>query len=642
MEHRYKHILTPLRVGNKVLKNRLLATKSVSRQLQGPEKYPAEATVEFYEQSARNGAAWVCVAMGSYPDKDGKLPPMSWYDMSDWDVHSYFIQIVDRIHAFGSLACASMQDVEPKDVNICALSAAAWDAIPKTGDYSRNFDNKPSISVEGIREMVADFARQAKMAKRLGFDGVNIYMSYRGGILANALSPVLNRREDEYGGSFENRVRLPLEVFKAIKDVCGNDFIIECQVSATEEAPGYDFEEFLRFAELAQEYVDIFQLRAWEGALNHGNGYNQKEHEPYMLKYAEGMKRRGIKSIISPVGTFQDLDDIELFLAEGKCDTVSMARAFICDPEYGVKLMDGRGEDVTPCLRCNLCHGARCRVNPRYGLEHVADRMFPATPARTKKVTVVGGGVAGMNAALTAAKRGHDVTLFERDAVLGGQLNHVDVMPFKWPLRNYRDWLISQLDKNGVSVRLSTSAEPEALEAEGFEAVIAACGAYGTKPASVPGAENALLPMDALNEIDSLGQNVVVVGGGEIGLETGLAVARTGRKVTVLSRRKRIPCDMHTMKALFDYMRELPDFSYRTECRTEEIGADFVRYTDKDGGEHRAACDTVIFSGGRASETEASLRFAESFPETYIIGDGYKPATVREAVYSAYCAAMRL
>lgn len=642
MEHRYKHILTPLRVGNAVLKNRLLGTKSVSRQLQGSEKYPAEATIEYYEQCARNGAALVCVALGSFPDKDGKLPFMSWYDMSDWDVHSYFQQITDRIHAFGSLASASLQDVESHDVGICRLSDEEWNAIPKTGDYSRNFENKPSITTEQIQEMIADFAKTAKLAKRLGFDAVTVYMSYRGGILANALSPVLNRREDEYGGSFENRVRLPMEVFKAIKEACGKDFIIECQVSATEEPPGYGFEEFLRFAELAQEYVDIFQLRAWEGALNHGNGFNQKEHEPYMLPYAEGMKKRGIKAVISPVGTFQDLDDIERFIAEDKCDTVSMARAFICDPEYGVKLLEGRGEDVTPCLRCNLCHGARCRVNPRHGLEHVMDRMFPEKPARIKKIAVVGGGPAGMFAAITAAKRGHDVTLLEKNAALGGQLNHVDVMPFKWPLRNYRDWLIAQLPKAGVKVRLNTAADAKMLEAEGFEAVIAACGAYGTKPASVPEAENAILPMEALRDIKSLGQNVVVVGGGEIGLETGLAVARTGRKVTVLSRRRRMPCDMHTSKALFDYMRELPDFAYLTESKTLEIGSDYVRYADKDGAEKKIDCDTVIFSGGREPELAESMALAETFPETYIVGDCAKPATVREAVYSAYCAAMRL
>ncbi|MGM9615199.1 MAG: FAD-dependent oxidoreductase [Oscillospiraceae bacterium] len=642
MDHRYKHILTPLRVGNKVLKNRLLATKSVSRQLQGPEKWPAEPTIEFYEQSARNGAALVCVAMGAYPDKDGKLPFMSWYDMSDWDVLSYFRQTTDRIHAFGSLASASMQDVEPHDVGICQLSEAEWNAIPKTGDYSRNFENKPSISVERIHELVAAFARQAKTAKHLGFDAVTVYMSYRGGILANALSPVLNRRKDEYGGCFENRVRLPLEVFRAIKEACGEDFIVECQVSATEETPGYDFEEFLRFAELAQEYVDIFQLRAWEGALNHGNGYNQKEHEPYMLQYAEGMKKRGIKAVISPVGTFQNLDDIERFIAEGKCDTVSMARAFICDPEYGLKLMEGRGEDVVPCLRCNTCHGGRCRVNPRHGLEQVMGRMFPETSAGRKKVAVVGGGPAGMYAALTAAGRGHDVTLFEKKAALGGQLNHVDVMPFKWPLRSYRDWLIAQLEKSNVTVRLNTSADAAMLEAEGFQAVIAACGAYGTKPASVKGAEHALLPMDALADIDGLGQTIVVVGGGEIGLETGFAVAATGRKVMVLSRKREILVDMHTHKAYIDFMNDLPDFQYLTECQTLEIGKNHVVYADREGTEQRIDCDAVVFSGGRAPELTQSMALAEVFPETYIIGDGLSPATVQQAVYSAYCAAMRL
>ena len=640
MEHRYQHILTPLRVGGKVLKNRLLATKSVSRQLQGPEKYPAEATIEFYEQSARNGAALVCVAMGAFPDKEGRLPPMSWYDMSDWDVLSCFEQITRRIHAYGSLAMAATQDAEPHEVGICHLDN--WDEIPMTGDYSRNLENKPTISREQIGEMIGNFVRLAKTAKRLGFDGVTVYMSYRGGILANALSPVLNQRTDEYGGCFENRIRLPMEVFQAIKDACGSDFLIECQVSCTEEPPGYDFEEFLRFAELAQDYVDIFQLRAWEGSLNHGNGFNQPEHEPYMLQFAEGMKKRGIRAVISPVGTFQNLDDIERFIAEGKCDAVSMARAFICDPKYGEKLMDGRGEDVTPCLRCNMCHGGRCRVNPRHGLEHVMGRMFPPEAKQRRKVAVVGGGVAGMYAALTAAERGHDVTLFEQSERLGGQLNHVDAMDFKWPLRSYRDWFVAQIGKSGVTLRMGVRADAALLKSEGFEAVIAACGANGTKPATVKGAENALLPMEALEDMEKLGRRVVVVGGAEIGFETGLALAKTGHEVTVLSRRKRFPSDMHTMKATRDYMNSLPSFEYKTRCTTTEIGADYVLYTDESGAERRIACDSVVFSGGRTPELAQGMALAEAFPLCFIVGDGLKSASVAEAVYSAYCAAMRL
>ena len=645
MAHPYEHIFTPLRVGNTVLKSRLLQTKSASRQLQGPEKYPAEATIAFYEQAARNGAALVCVAMGAYPDKAGRLSPMALCDMSDWDVLSCYGQICDRIHAHGSLAAASLQEVEPHDVGICELPEAEWNAIPKTGDYSRNFENKPSISTEDIHALVAEFARQARTFQRLGFDAVTVYMSYRGGILANALSPVLNRRTDEYGGSFENRIRLPLEVFRAIKDACGRDFIIECQVSATEEAPGYDFEEFLRFAERAQDDVDIFQLRAWEGSLNHGNGYNQPEHEPYMLRYAEGMKQRGIRSVISPVGAFQNPDDIERFLREGRCDAVSMARAFICDPEYGKKLLQGRGEDVVPCLRCNLCHGGRCRVNPRHGLEQVADRMFPAAPERSKKVAVIGGGPAGITAALTAARRGHAVTLFEQAPALGGQLNHVDVMPFKWPLRSYRDWLRTQAEKSGIELRLNTRADRALLEREGFQTVLAACGAAGTRPASVPGSENALLPLEALDLLQKGTEEprrYIVVGGAEIGLETGLALAVAGHTVTVLSRRKRFPCDMHTLKALRDYMNALPTFEYKTLCRTDEIGSDFVLYTDAEGRQQRLAGDRVVFSGGRAPEQDAALELTAGFPGSRIIGDALRPASVREAVYSGWCAAMEL
>ena len=648
MSHPYEHIFTPLKVGNTVLKNRLLQTKSASRQLQGPEKYPAEATIAFYEQAARNGAALVCVTMGAWPDKDGRLSPMALCDMSDWDVLSCYQQICDRVHAYGSLASASLQDVEPHHVGICELSEAEWNAIPKTGDYSRNFENKPSISTEEIHALVAEFARQAKAFQRLGFDAVTVYMSYRGGILANALSPVLNRRTDEYGGSFENRIRLPLEVFRAIKEACGTNFIIECQVSATEEAPGYDFEEFLRFAEQAQELVDIFQLRAWEGSLNHGNGYNQAEHEPYMLQFAEGMKKRGIRSVISPVGTFQNPEDIERFLAEGKCDTVSMARAFICDPEYGRKLLEGRGEDVVPCLRCNMCHGGRCRVNPRHGLEHAVNRMFPQAPEKIKKVAVVGGGPAGITAALTAAKRGHAVTLFEQSDTLGGQLNHVDVMPFKWPLRSYRDWLRAQTEKSDIELRLNTRADKVLLEAESFDVVLAACGANGTLPTTVKGSENALLPMEALASIPTVSEpnsavlNYIVVGGAEIGLETGLALATAGHKVTVLSRRKRFPCDMHTLKALRDTMDSLPNFEYKTLCRTEEIGKNFVVYTDASGESHRLPCDAVVFSGGRAPEQDRALEVISAFPGSRILGDALKPASVREAVYSAWTAAMEL
>lgn len=642
MNHRYAHILQPLQIRNTILKNRLLSTKCASQQLQGPENFPAEATIRFYEDLARNGAAIVCCSMGTYPDKEGKHPPMSNIDMTNWDVRGYFMQMAERIHAHGSVASASLQNVEPHDVAISYVPN--WDEIPMTGDYSRNLQNKPEISHERIQEMIADFARQAKDFQSLGFDMVTVYMSYRGGILANSLSPILNLRTDEYGGTPENRARLSLEVFKAIKAACGDDFLIECQVSATEEAPGYTFEDFLDYAELVQDYVDIFQLRAWEGALNHGNGFNQKEHAPYMLKYAEGMKQRGIRSVISPVGVLQNLDDIEQFLAQGKCDCVSMARAFICDPEYGQKLLEGRGEDVVPCLRCNGCHGGRCSVNPRNGYAHIMGSMFPETPAKCKKVAVIGGGPAGMVAAITAAKRGHAVTLYEKTGTLGGQLLHADVCAFKWPLRNYKNYLTQQLAKSGAEVKLHADVTPQLLEAQGYDAVIAACGAAPTLPAGFEQVDigSIWMPVDVFGREQELGHRVVVVGGGDIGLEAGLYLADCGHDVTVVSRRKHFPCDWHALKATRDYMEAEESFRYLTQCKTRSVTENTVVYTDSEGQEHTLQCDSVVFSGGRSPRVQDAMKAAGTAKEFYVVGDNRKPATVKEAVFTAYTAAMSL
>ena len=637
MEHRYSHILTPLRVRDRVLKNRLLGSKCASMMLQGPENFPAEGTIRFYEDMARNGAAVVCVSMGTYPDKEGKHPPMSSIDMTMRKVASYFTQITDRIHAYGSLASASLQNVEPHDVGICHVDN--WDKIPMQGDYSRNLENKPPISRERIQEMVQDFAFQAREFKRMGFDMVTIYMCYRGGILANSLSPLLNQRTDEYGGSAENRARMSLEVFRAIREACGENFLIECQVSPTEEEPGYTFDDFMNFARQAQKYVDIFQLRAWEGALNHGNGFNQKEHEPYTLQFAAEMKRRGITSVVSPVGMFQSPDDIERFLKDGLCDTVSIARAFICDPNYGQKILEERAEDIVPCLRCNSCHGGRCSVNPRNGFAHVMDGMFPATPAHQRKVAVIGSGPAGMVAALTAAQRGHRVTLYEKSNQLGGQLDHVDYMNFKWPLRNYRDYLVAQIQKASVRVQLNCAPTPQQLQAEGYEAILAACGANGIRP-NVPGAEQSMLPMDALHS-DAVGHRVVIVGGAWIGFEVGLALADKGHDVTVLSRRKHFPCDWHTLKATRDYMDSLPNFHYNCLCTTTKIDSGRVNYTH-DGTSHCIEADTIICAGGRAPELDTALAYSTAAPQFRIIGDGNKPASVREAVYTAYTAAMQI
>ena len=493
MNHRYSHILTPVRVGNVVLRNRLFATKCISQELQGPENFPAESSIQFVEDLAKNGAALVVCTIGSWPNDRGKSFFTSEFQMENFRVLRYFVQEVQRVHAHNSLAIGGMMCSLPGNVEISEIRHPELIKKPLRGPGGPGGPGgpKPEITKEQIAEFIDNFARECVAIKTVGFDGVNIYMSYNASILAKSLSPVLNQREDEYGGSLENRARLTMELFREIKKRCGQDFLIEAQISGEEDMPdGYTVEDFLDYAEMCanEGLVDIFEIRAMNGTLNHPSSFTYSEHEPLTLRYAEAFKKRGIKALCAPVGGFQNLDDIDRFIAEGKTDMVAMARAFICDPEYGKKLYEGR-TDIVPCIRCDRCHGGVCSVNPRIGIAHVADKLYPAKPLRSKKVAVIGGGPAGMKAALVAADRGHRVTLFEASDALGGQLKHADHLPDKWALRNYKNYLISELEKSTVTVKLGTEADPAALEAEGYDAVIAGLGSK-PKTAPVPGADD--------------------------------------------------------------------------------------------------------------------------------------------------------
>ena len=623
MDHKYSHILSPLRINNVVLKSRLMTTKCVSKELQGPEGFPAEASIRFVENCAKNGAAIVTCSTGGYPDKNGSYG-MNNIHMDSRLVKNYYNRMIDRIHAHGSLASAGIQASFPSNVQISVIHDPS--IVTSYGSYDHlAFDNtKPEISHDQIKAVIDDVAWQCKDLKTLGFDMVNIHMSYRRSILAQSLSPALNQRTDEYGGSKENRIRLAREMFSAIKDVCGPNFLIECQISGEEEQPyGYTVEDFLDYCQMLEGLVDIFQLRAFDMALSHPSSCAYTRHNPITLRYAEAFKKRGIKGIASPSGGFQELDDIEKFIADGKCDMVGMARAFIADPDYGKKLYAGLGSEVVPCIRCDKCHGAVCSVNPTHGLAHVIDDMFDKT-AEPKKVAVIGGGPSGMKAALTACERGHEVTLFEKSDKLGGQLLHSDYMSFKWHLKDYKDYLIRKLGESSVDVRLNTTATREIVEQGHYDAVIAACGSVG-KTGPVPGADgkNVWKPMDIYGRESELGANVVVIGGASIGTETALYLAQQGINVTLLTRQDRIAYDntAHGRDTLLNTIDANENLTVIKKAATQRIDAASVCYADENGTEHTIPCDSVVFSAGRAPLIDECMQFAGLTPKFFIVGD---------------------
>lgn len=606
----YKHLLSPITINGITLKSRMTHAKS-NGGLDGTDTQFEKAT-RYYTNVAKNGAALVCMIVGTWPDCEGKRSVMSRLNMDDPDIQAGFTKMIDEVHKYDTLCTASLMNVEPQELNISHLDK--WDFDFK-GDYNPNFKNKPEISPARIDGMIEDFVFQCKELKRIGFDGVTFYMCYRASILANSISPVLNQRKDQWGGNtLEERARLPLTIFRRIKEACGQDFLIEIQTSAEEEQPGYDVEYWLDFCKLCEGLVDIFQIRGLEGSYTHVGGYNSTKESPWNLQFAEKFKARGIRGLVAPVGGFGDPDMMDKFIAEGKTDLIAMARQYLADTDMGEKIRSGHGEDVTPCLRCmGKCD--RCSVNPHVALVTEPDLFHPS--GISKKVAVVGGGAAGMRAAFTAAENGHTVTLFEKSSQLGGQMNIAGMPDFKWNLHDYNQWMIRQLNKSGCTVKMNTEATPEMLNTEGYDAIILAMGSV-PKTVPVPGgdAPEVYLVDDAFLHEKELGERVVIVGGGASGKEAALYLARQGHKVTLITRRQAVFCENnHCIWAVEKAYREEKNLTVVEFANTVEIGRNYVVADVKTNYPHRKLTFNGVMEMLQAEESQPTYIDGFLYPE---------------------------
>ena len=634
----YPTLLSPLKVGNSFYKNRMGFPRAVPNIVSGALSGDVLESLGLYLGGiARNGAAVVCCNSPTWGDSPlsrplppGARPPFpdKSYDLSQPNTQLAVCRVVEAIHNYGSLACMSLMQIEPNGWTVNDLTEEVMDGIADS------------------------FAEKCLTYKGLGFDQVCFYMSYNASLLSRSMSPIHNTRTDAYGGSMTNRAGFARKVLQRVRDRCGKDLILEIQVSGEEDHPdGYRIGDLVEYVRALEDLVDVVQLRAPNGGLAHPLGINSVKEAPLTLQYAQALKKSGADVIVAPVGGYQDPELNERFLAEGKCDFIYMARAFLCDYEYGRKIESGRADEIVPCLRCNACHSrpnqpdAGCAVNPELVLK--LDHTFVITlPERVRKVAVIGGGPAGMEAAVVAAKRGHDVTLYERSDRLGGQLIHADYSPFKWPLRDFKDYLVRRVHAAGVRLLLNTEATPELLREQGYDAVLLASGAEQVLP-DIPGADapEVWKPLDVYGREAELGRRVVVIGGSETGMETALYLAHAGHEVTSLTRQRMLAHDAQPVHYREDFEKDwksLDNFNSITKARVLEIADSTVRYADADGNEHTIACDSVVACGGVTPRNERALEFAAVTDTFRIIGDARKPKNVRTAMKNAYTAASLL
>lgn len=664
---RYKNLLSPICVGGQIVKNRLTYPNASPHFLQGPETYPAEGYRAFAANLAKNGAAIVNFAeWAEYPSQrvgpmDMDMTHMQAFDMTDPAVHNYVSQMCEEVHFYGSRIILTTNMVYPEGYSLYGGRGMGPHAKPTE-----------ACPLEKLPEVIDLTIAKIRRYRNLGYDGV----SFRCDLM---LQPG-GHREDQYSGeTVEGRTRLFHELCVALKKNLGQKFIIEAVVAWEQNngyggnakmGGGYTEEDALEFCKLFDDVVDIVEVREHDGCRSHPTGYSMKEWDHPSVDFCAKAKAAGVKSLMKPIGGFQDPDEMERILLEGKCDMFGVGRAFMADSEYGKKMYEGRGEDITPCLKCNKCHGVMllepnpwvsiCSVNPLQGLGHKIHRLVEESTT-PKKVAIIGGGPAGMRAAIYASDRGHDVTLFEKTDKLGGQLFHSDHFSFKWPVRNFKNWLVYALGKSNVKVVMNTEPTPQMIVAGGFDAVLAATGAKINIP-NIPGVKdengNAKYPacLEILGKEDTLGKHVIIVGGSEVGTETAMHLCEKGHDVTVLTRQKRLAHNasgLHYITMAFvkagpnGEARESPAWEMYdnltgiTGAETVKVEGNTVTYRTEDG-EHTVTGDSVVICGGMTPCTAEAFGYAGLTNEFYAIGDCNGAGNLEVCNREAYSRAMIL
>ena len=629
--------LTPVRIGNVLLKNRIVSAPTTMHSLSNGELYPTEDAISFFESRARAGVGMVTVAglkVGKDVADDGQNTA---WDVNQPNHRNKLMELVERVHFYGAKISMELIGIFPEGYTVSdGCSIMGW----ATGH---------EITREAMEAFKEEWAQAAADLVDCGFDAILIHAGHSVP-LAQFLSPLTNKRTDEYGGSTENRCRYLIEILDAIRARVGKKLLIEVRISGTEfEEGGIDIDEGIRIGELLQDHLDILQVSAGMHNPKWMTWVHPCGFRPPMpnVCVAEAFKKTGKFHVpIVTLGAIDSLESAEQIIADGKADLVTMARSLIADPELIHKGMAGKTEDVTPCIKCMRCHDStvyghhfQCAVNPTAGLE-ASLRKLVQEPGECKKVAIIGGGPAGMKAACVASDRGHQVTLFEATNRLGGMLHYAGYFSFKYPVKDYMNWLIGQVNKRPIDVKLGTKATPETVQ--GYDAVLVAIGA---EPLilPVPGVEQAKVAIETLGHEEELGSSVILIGGGQVGCETALHYAKLGKKVTVMEMQSELAPDASTTgrNELLTEIAAKPNFIPLTGAKCVSLTATSVTY-EKDGKQETITADSVVLSAGMKAKTQEADSFIGTALAFAEIGDCVRARTVEYATKEAYYAAVNL
>ena len=487
------------------------------------------------------------------------------------------------------------------------------------------------------------FAENAVDARDFGFDMVMLHFAH-GWLPAEFLSPAWNKRTDQYGGSLENRMRFPKKIIQAVRKAVGKDYPIDMRISAYEWIPeSIEFGDVVQFIKEVEPLIDMVNVSAGLDINHEGNVHMATTaFEPHMVNvdWAAEIKKN-VNIPVSVVGAIMSPVEAEEIIASGKADMAAFGRTMIADGQWPKKAFEGREEDIVPCIRCLYCYhistnrmNVGCAVNPRYGREDLIPFKIEKA-GKAKKVVVVGGGPGGMKAALTAAERGHQVILLERTDRLGGQLKVADYDDYKQDLKRYRDYMITQIGKSNVDVRLNTGASPEKVRELKPDVLLIAIGADNATP-PIPGVAYARQAVEAYPDIDRMKGKIVVIGGGTIGSEIGLELAERGNTVHLIEITDTLNAQGNMLYriAIRQHMEKCGTLHTMVETRCKEIRPDGI-VVEKDGQEQFIEADHILLATGLRPRRELAQSFYGITQDTFIIGDSNRVGNVKDAVETA-------
>ena len=646
MIRKYPNICKPITLGRVTFRNRMFSTPMGGTDITNDGCIGPKSTA-FYELRAKGGAGAVTVSeLMVHPETDAS--------------HAYHLD--ERI--LNSLACATYTaDAIRRHGAIPSLELSHSGMY--AGTYMTDRNRQKSIAqwsasactrADGvevreltrpmIEEIVAAYGHVASLARRAGFEMLMIHGGH-GWLINQFLSPMFNHREDEYGGSLQNRCRFAIEVLKAVREAVGEGFPIEFRLSGAEFVEeGYDLEEGIRIAQMIEPYVDLLHVTAGTYQRTFGITHPSMFEDHGRNVYLAEAIRKHVKVPVATIGGLNDPAQMEEIIAGGKADIVYMGRALLADPFLPRKVTENRDEEIVRCLRCFTCMSERaatatrrCTVNPLIGREMEGDEIHPA-PVR-KKVLVAGGGPGGLYAAYTAARRGHRVILCEKGSETGGILKGEQALPFKHEMYELACTYRLLAERAGVEIRLNTVVTPEYAERENPDALIVAIGSRPLVP-PIRGLDggNVIVVNDYYRHEDEVSDNVVVFGGGLAGCEIAVHLGKQGRNVHIVEMRDQLAPDANVRHRPL-LLKEISKYvTVHTSCKGREVRRDGILCEDADGREILIPGTTVICALGQRSRSDEAAALMDSAPFVRVIGDASRVSTITNAVYQGYHAAL--